>query len=280
MAKRKDSVSASLAIPAGAEFTATGLTLTGELSATDWQALGGQLFAIDRGLQWAIGDWINYGESRYGETYTAAMEATGKDRYVLANLAWVARKVERSRRRDTLSWSHHAEVAALDPAEQERILDRAEAEGWSQRAVRSAVQELRHELAPGTSKALAAPQVDVPELNRKIASQVARVRAIAGVGQRTAAQEVLGSPTQQGTWSRIENAKQRPNLATLEKIAEWSGSPMSAFGVNEGATLPAALVQRAASEALDALESGSSEGRRRAIRILERLATALVEADL
>jgi putative SOS response-associated peptidase YedK len=35
-----------------------------------------------------------------------------------------------SRRREVLSWSHHREVAALPPAEQDEWLDRAEAEKW------------------------------------------------------------------------------------------------------------------------------------------------------
>jgi hypothetical protein len=34
----------------------------------------------------------------------------------------VSSRVELSRRRDNLSWSHHREVAPLEPAEQDKIL--------------------------------------------------------------------------------------------------------------------------------------------------------------
>ena len=59
----------------------------------------------------------------------------------LRNLAWVARSFETSRRRDSLSFAHHAEVAALPQAEQELWLNRAERLGWSR-------NELRRQLAP------------------------------------------------------------------------------------------------------------------------------------
>ena len=41
---------------------------------------------------------------------------------------WVAGAIETSRRRDVLSWSHHKEVAALEPDEQDRFLDLAVSE--------------------------------------------------------------------------------------------------------------------------------------------------------
>ena len=38
---------------------------------------------------------------------------------------WVAGQIETSRRREVLSWSHHSEVAALEPKEQDHLLDLA-----------------------------------------------------------------------------------------------------------------------------------------------------------
>ena len=40
-----------------------------------------------------------------------------------ANAGWVSRQLETSRRREVLRWSHHAEVAALDPADQRQRTD-------------------------------------------------------------------------------------------------------------------------------------------------------------
>ena len=47
------------------------------------------------------------------------------------NASWVAGQIETSRRREVLSWGHHAEVAALPPAQQEKLLNEAEENGWS-----------------------------------------------------------------------------------------------------------------------------------------------------
>jgi hypothetical protein len=46
------------------------------------------------------------------------------------------RAFETSRRRELLSWSHHAEVAALDPEDQNHLLDLAESEGWTVKQTR------------------------------------------------------------------------------------------------------------------------------------------------
>jgi N6-adenosine-specific RNA methylase IME4 len=103
-----------------------------------WQDTGRLLGRIGRACQWWIGDWLNYGERRYGEKYSQGVEATGLEYQTLANFAWVARRVEPSRRREDLSWGHHAEIAALEPGEQDRLLEQAVAEELSVRELRRA----------------------------------------------------------------------------------------------------------------------------------------------
>ncbi|MFD3523433.1 hypothetical protein [Streptomyces sp. NPDC058653] len=67
----------------------------------------------------------------------------------LRNYAWVGRRFEHHRRRDTLSFAHHAEVTRLSPPEQDLWLGKAEAQKWSRnelrRAVRAGPTEQRHE---------------------------------------------------------------------------------------------------------------------------------------
>jgi site-specific DNA-methyltransferase (adenine-specific) len=48
-----------------------------------------------------------------------------------------------SRRRDKLSWAHHREVAALPAPTADALLNAAEAEGWSQKALRRHVRQDR-----------------------------------------------------------------------------------------------------------------------------------------
>ena len=52
---------------------------------------------------------------------------------------WVAERFESERWRTDLSWSHHREVAALESAQADALLDEAEAEaeGWSRNKLRS-----------------------------------------------------------------------------------------------------------------------------------------------
>ena len=53
---------------------------------------------------------------------------------------WVSRQIETSRRREVLSWSHHKEVAALEPDEQDEFLDKAIDEGWTRNELRTHVR--------------------------------------------------------------------------------------------------------------------------------------------
>lgn len=78
---------------------------------------------MTRCSQWWLGDWIRYGTSRWGEKYKQAAKITGYDVHTLRNIAYVAGQIPASRRRDTLTWSHHAEVCGLEPDEQDRWLD-------------------------------------------------------------------------------------------------------------------------------------------------------------
>jgi hypothetical protein len=104
-----------------------------------WVAVGRRLGRISRGNQWWLGDWLRYGAAKWGEKYVEAAKITGYDVRSLANMASLAGCFEMSRRRDNLTWSHHAVVAALDPDEQDRWLDMAAAE-------RLSVADLRIEL--------------------------------------------------------------------------------------------------------------------------------------
>lgn len=119
--------------------TETALVLPSDLSLEEWEATGKNLGRIDSARQWWIGDWLNYGERQYGESYAQGMEATGLDYGVLANYAWVARQV--SLRNEGLKWAHHLEVAKLEPEAQEVWLLWAADEDWSVRELRKAIRE-------------------------------------------------------------------------------------------------------------------------------------------
>jgi hypothetical protein len=112
------------------------------LSFAEWIGQGRKLGLMGRNVGWWIGDWLRFGNAAYGERYVRAARVTGYDIQTLMNMVYVASHIDPSRRREGLSWSHHAEVACLSPAEQDRWLDRAEEERLSVRCLR---QELRRE---------------------------------------------------------------------------------------------------------------------------------------
>ena len=96
--------------------------------------------SVSRSVMWWIGDWLRFGDGKWGETSAQAVEDTGRQGQTLLDAQWVASKfVDNSRRREELSWSHHKEVAALPPAEADELLDLAEREGLSTRELRAEV---------------------------------------------------------------------------------------------------------------------------------------------
>jgi len=126
------------------KLTATGLVIRGAPAFDEWQQCGAIMRRVEGAVQWWIGDWLNYGEKTYGERYTAAINALGADYQTLANYAYIAGKVQFSRRRENLSFSVHAEVAALSAGQQDTILERAEQEELKVREVRDLVRATTH----------------------------------------------------------------------------------------------------------------------------------------
>lgn len=114
-----------------------------DIDAGAWVRVGHRLGAMTRCSQWWLGDWIRYGTKRWGEKYKEASRITGYDGHTLRNIAYVAGQVGVSRRRDNLTWSHHAEVCALKVEEQEHWLDLAASEKMSVADLRIELRSVR-----------------------------------------------------------------------------------------------------------------------------------------
>lgn len=131
----------------GVTVTDTSLTIKPSVSYEDWLSIGDRLGQIGRAHQWWIGDWILHGERKWGEKYTEALDRTGLEYDTLRAIQWVAGRVETVRRRTDLSFSHHREIAALDPVEQDAWLNESEARDLSVHDLRRELRG-RRELAP------------------------------------------------------------------------------------------------------------------------------------
>ncbi|MGA4844531.1 LmbU family transcriptional regulator [Streptomyces sp. G45] len=134
----------------------SGMILPRDLSERSWERIGSSLRELTNSSAWWLADWLIFGEATYGwRRYREAIERTGLDYQTLRNYAWVARRFEHHRRRDSLSFAHHAEVTRLSPPEQDYWLRKAEQQKWSRnelrKAVRASLAEQTRELSPSQS---------------------------------------------------------------------------------------------------------------------------------
>jgi hypothetical protein len=124
------------------------------LALDGWKALGATIAAHSDATTWWLGDWLAFGRLKYGRRYKEGIALTGLDYQTLRNYAAVARRFELSRRRDNLSFQHHAEVCALTDDEQTFWLDLAEQQRWSKtelrRRTRAAATGALHPALPTT----------------------------------------------------------------------------------------------------------------------------------
>jgi hypothetical protein len=160
-------------------LTATSWDGDASMSVSEWTAHGRRLGVVGRGVGWWLGDWLRFGNAAYGERYGPAARITGYDKQSLMNMVYVASRVQPSRRRAKLSWSHHAEVAALERADQDDWLDRAEREQLSVRCLREAIRTQRRgdkpepeaaaDVAPSPAAASHSPDFVCPSCGRPLA---------------------------------------------------------------------------------------------------------------
>jgi hypothetical protein len=145
--------------PNGSALTRrTSLLLPPNLPLTEWRRLGQQIHVIADSSAWWLGDWLIYGQDNYPDRYKRAAAETSLDYQTLRNYAWVARKIAPVRRREKLSFQHHAEVAGLPTDEQDTWLTRAEAASWTR-------NQLRRQIRAGRRRDEGRPEVALVQMN-------------------------------------------------------------------------------------------------------------------
>jgi hypothetical protein len=119
----------------------SGMVFPENLPERSWERIGAGLRELVNSSAWWLADWLIFGESTYGwRRYKEAIERTGLDYQTLRNYAWVGRRFEHHRRRENLSFAHHAEVARMAPPEQDYWLRKAEQHKWSRNELRRTVR--------------------------------------------------------------------------------------------------------------------------------------------
>ncbi|MFD0339967.1 LmbU family transcriptional regulator [Streptomyces sp. NPDC127117] len=141
----------------------TSLTLPARMKIDEWKRVGEKLSLFADSSKWWLGDWLVYGQNRYPERYRMAVEETSLEYQTLRNYAWIARKFDAARRRESLSLQHHIEVAGLEEREQDIWLNRAEQNNWSRNELRRSLKATQTIEEPGPERSEAALHLRVSD---------------------------------------------------------------------------------------------------------------------
>ncbi len=123
--------------------TRVGLQMPTGMAYDEWERAGRQLADVLDSSSWWLGDWLVYGKDHYTDRYQRGIRAAGLSYQTLRNYAWVSRRFDHTRRRPTLSFQHHAELASMPVEEQDLWLDRAEQRQWTTKQLRGAIRATR-----------------------------------------------------------------------------------------------------------------------------------------
>ena len=138
-----------------------GLDLPNSLTYEKWEELGYILLRMEKGILWAIGDWLNYGEHRWGDRAFQAV-ATGYSTGTLRAAAWVANRFPRDERDPEVPWSHYRELASLPEEQANELLVEVKTEKLSQKELRTRVQATKSRAVLGTEAKRAEAQAAEP----------------------------------------------------------------------------------------------------------------------
>lgn len=118
-----------------------------------WLKCGEFLSKVEGATHWWIGDWVNYGDNRWGEKYKEALEKTNFAYQTLADDSRICSNFEITRRRIKLPYSYHRDVMALNQEEQDELLEKAEKENWTRAKLRIEVEryKIRHLLSSNST---------------------------------------------------------------------------------------------------------------------------------
>lgn len=119
MRKRRSRQREVQAVNAIAPYRTTqhGLIIDFDITREEWLECGGVLCAAYRGIKWAIGDWLAFGEDVLGEDYSQGLDVTDYEPQTLLNYACVSRAfpdLAYRARYEKLSHGHFEAVSARD----------------------------------------------------------------------------------------------------------------------------------------------------------------------
>src|SRR3990167_1831438 len=131
-----------------------GIEASGEPTFEQWLECGDFVKKVNSANHFWIGDWINYGEHKWGEIYSQALDETDFEYQTLRNDKWVANEIPLSWRQDNLRYSHALIIASLPQKEKEYWCNKLKDEKLT-------VDELKEQIKEKRKKELPEPKTPV-----------------------------------------------------------------------------------------------------------------------
>jgi N6-adenosine-specific RNA methylase IME4 len=119
-----------------------GLDVDGVPTFREHESVGEFIRRAHKASGWWLADWLNYGESRsdFKQKLEAVLDAGIVKEKTAQNLKYIGKAIPRARRRENVDFSLHAEVAGLEPDEQDEWLEKAETEGYTRQELRKQIR--------------------------------------------------------------------------------------------------------------------------------------------
>jgi len=139
----------------GVKLESTSLSLTRRMDLEEAGQFVLGLDSMESGLAYWVGDLLNALEAIHGESYSQVIPENKAHTWM--NYKWVAERVKPGTRRQSLSWSHHQQVASLLSERQVIFLDRAETEGLSVSSLRKLIAREKGKVEESVLKQITCP---------------------------------------------------------------------------------------------------------------------------
>lgn len=125
-----------------------------DLSVETCMSLAAFFGQINNSSRWWIAGLLEYVEMRHGEFVAQVADATGLAPQTIENILSISRRVPPERRVDGVTFSVHAEVAALPPVDQSRWLKIAKEQRLTKVELRA---KIKPELPPAVRPTMTCP---------------------------------------------------------------------------------------------------------------------------
>jgi hypothetical protein len=123
----------------GVVLTPTGAMISDDVSLENWGRALKACQSVANATAWALGDLLVFADDHpgFGERYSQYLDLTGKSYSTLTKAIYLSRQFPPAERVEGVSWSHHAEAAAIkDKQERHTLLHQAKEEGWTREQMR------------------------------------------------------------------------------------------------------------------------------------------------